>query len=372
MSEGLTRSFADLSFTDLSLEVIRVEAQLALAQAMVPAGAAGGPVLDELAPQALLPPPGTCLEQALCKHDQQFSDCDDCRLAKFDQLLAAETQAKLLDMQKQIQDLQKLQRAQADACQRMQLMSTDAKQAVVCTWIEKAPKVGSVLTSSVAQVAAQQESFRASEAFLAEQLHRHREGMRRRIFDDWRIIASSQLEEQQKDHQNNESRIEQLSQQVQQQQKLLEDMVQQAEASKIPKLSFLLVCLAIFIMLQVDCHGMLAVCKHGMLAVCKHFFAVREQPAYCTTLVPGAAKLHLQWVNKVYRRRCLEVHPDKRQGDEARANEEFLELRNEYEAIRERALQAVEAEALCNFEEPIARSPTVCLTEQECDFGKPL
>ena len=347
---------------------------------MVPAGAAGGPVLDRLAPQALLPqallqpPAGGEEDDSEDEVDSEDEYDTAGRLAKLNPLLAEKARAKLLDLEKRRLDLQKLQKAQADACQRMQLMSTNAKQAMVCTWIEKGtlPKVGSVLTSSVAQVADQQKSFRASAALLAEQLHRHREGMRRRMFDEWQIIASLQLEEQQNDHQNNEALIAQLAQQVQQQQKLLEDMVQQAEASKIPKLSFLLVCLAIFIMLQVDCHSMLAVCKHGMLAVCKHFFAVREQPAYCTTLVPGTAKLHLQLVNKVYRRRCLEVHPDKRQGDEARANEEFLELRNEYEAIRERALQAVEAEALCNFEEPIARSPTVCLTEQECDFGKPL
>ncbi len=94
----------------------------------------------------------------------------------------------------------------------------------------------------------------------------------------------------------------------------------------------------------------------------------RKQPAYCETLVPGDAKLRLQWINSAYRTRSLLLHPDKRQGDEALANEEFRELRTEYEAIRDRALKDVEDEALCNFAKQIARSPTVCLTEDACDF----
>ena len=51
---------------------------------------------------------------------------------------------------------------------------------------------------------------------------------------------------------------------------------------------------------------------------------------------------------------------------------EFIQLRKEYEELRDNGQKDVEAEAQCNFEELIVRSPTVCLTEQECDFGKPL
>ena len=180
-----------LSCADLSLAVTRVEAQLALDQAMVPAGAAGGPVLD--------------VAQALCQHKKKISDCDVCRIAKVNPLLAA-------DLESQMQDLLKLLKEQADACQREQLMSTHATREVVCTWIQKAPKVGSSpKTSSVAQVAAIQANFRALEQ------ERSPATLLPLFFVHWRKYLSRPS-------------FAQLEHQMQQQQKLLQDLQQQLAA----------------------------------------------------------------------------------------------------------------------------------------------
>jgi hypothetical protein len=137
--------------------------------------------------------------------------------------------------------------------------------------------------------------------------------------------------------------------------------------------------------------GMLVLCAigivlkvywHAILAALGFAGAVPEPPvvASCNGQ-PGAATKRLFEIKRDYREKAKSFHPDKHtQANKAKAATEFIQLQKTYSTELKQALHDVETEEQCHLTHwafsddgaMIESSLTVCLTEDACDFGKPL
>jgi hypothetical protein len=137
--------------------------------------------------------------------------------------------------------------------------------------------------------------------------------------------------------------------------------------------------------------GMLVLCAigivlkvywHAILAALGFAGAVPEPPvvASCNGQ-PGAATMRLLQIKRDYREKAKTFHPDKHtEAKKAKAATDFIQLQHTYSTELEQALRDVMIEEQCSITHwafsddgaMIESSPTVCLTEDACDFGKPL
>ncbi len=120
---------------------------------------------------------------------------------------------------------------------------------------------------------------------------------------------------------------------------------------------------------------------HAILAALGFAGAVPEPPvpASCNG-PPGAATKRLHEIKKAYRVQAKNFHPDRHtQANQAKAATDFIQLQKTYTTELDLALDDVKIEAQCYLTDwafiddgpVIESSPTVCLTEDACDFGKP-
>jgi hypothetical protein len=356
------------------------------------AGAARGPVLDGLAPQALLPPPGALLPPPLSLADlslavtrvQEKREGQHKQLLKWLAKRTAEEVTTLADQQRNdvitmVQtrhaELSAARAAAEQAQSKRVRMQAEAAAQILRIQMEVARQVSTAaeaeqqLQLAHGQIHAVEQHVQhvldARNVKLAQDLlaNEDRQIMTRALLrrvDACRKPIDKYETEYRKNLAFSGFREHAKARQV----KRKKNMRMLWRYARFCFVGMLVLC-AIGIVLKVYWHAILAAL--GLVASCNG--------------QPGAASKRVFEIKRAYREKARSFHPDKHtQANKAKAATEFIQLQNTYSTELEQALLEVMIEEQCYLTDwafsddgpMIESSHTVCLTEDACDFGKPL